>query len=114
MFRTLTCWEPEAYSKLSQTSTTKHFAKIVNSYKYFHNIGFTPSLLYEKDMTFFNAGLIFTPEVYILCKKGMTVEGAGAMNVYRYTVFSKFVYCQVWRTTRSLLFHQWSNQVVNT
>ena len=44
----------------------------------------------------------------------MTVEGAGAMSVYRYTVFSKFLYCQVWRTTRSLLFHQWSNQVVNT
>ena len=80
IFRTLTHSKPEAYSKPSQTSTMEHFAKIVNSYNYFCNISFSRSLLYEINIiNFFNAGLIFTPEVFILCKKvwelGGGVEG---------------------------------------
>ena len=91
IFRTLVYWEPEAYSELCQRSTTKHFAKIVNSYNYFFNIIFLPSLLYERNMTFLKAGLIFTLEVYILYKKGMAVGCAEAVNIYRYTINSKFV-----------------------
>ena len=43
-------------------------------------------------MTFSNAGLIFTLEVYILRKNGIAVEGARAVHVYRNTVNLKFVY----------------------
>ena len=34
-------------------------------------------------MTFLNAGMVFTLEVYILCKKEMGAESARAMNIYR-------------------------------
>ena len=54
-FRTLAC----------QTSTMQHFAKIVNDNYYFRNISFSRSLLYEKNMNFYNADLIFTSELFI-------------------------------------------------
>ena len=79
ILRTRTCWE------LCQTSNAKHIAKIVNSYNYFHNISFSSSQLYEKNMAFLNAGLVFTLEVYILCKKEMGAESARAMNIYRWS-----------------------------
>ena len=31
-------------------------------------------------MNFIKTGLIFTPEVFILCKKGMEAEGLGPSN----------------------------------
>ena len=54
-----------AYSEPRQTATMHHFAKIVNGYNYFRNISFSGSLLYEKNLNFYNAGLIFTPELFI-------------------------------------------------
>ena len=70
IFRTLARWEPKAYSEPCQTSLMECFAKIVNNYNYFCNIIFSFSLLYDINiMKFYNSGLIFTPEVYILCKK---------------------------------------------
>ena len=39
------------------------------SYNYFRNISFSCPLVHEINMTFFNAGLAFTPEVFIQCKK---------------------------------------------
>ena len=59
VFRTLTYLEP------CQTSSIQHFAKMVNGYNYFRNISFSRSLLYEKNVNFHNAGLIFTPELFI-------------------------------------------------
>ena len=42
---------------------------IFSNYNYFLNINFPCSLLHEiYIMIFFNTGLIFTPEVFILCK----------------------------------------------
>ena len=79
ILRTRTCWE------LCQASTAKHIAKIVNSYNYFHNISFSPSQLYEKNMTFLNAGMVFTLEVYILCKKEMGAESDRTVNIYRWS-----------------------------
>ena len=58
VFRTL------AYSEPCQTSTMQHFAKIVNGYNYFRNISISCSLLYEKNVNFYHAGLIFTPELF--------------------------------------------------
>ena len=72
--------EPEAYSEPCETSKLKRFAKIVNSYNYFHNVSFSRCPLYEINMNFFHTGLIFTPEVYILCKKVWAPRGAGEEN----------------------------------
>ena len=49
------------------------------SYNYFRNIRFSCPVVYEINMIFLNAGLIFTPEVFIQCKKvqGRRVEGSG-------------------------------------
>ena len=54
----------------------KRFAKeltaiiIFTNYNYFCNISFSGSPPYEINiMIFFNGGLIFGPEVFILCKK---------------------------------------------
>ena len=45
-------------------------AKIVKGCNYFRDISFSRFLLYEINiMNFLNTGLIFTPEVVILCKK---------------------------------------------
>ena len=99
-------WRVENSKRIQscQTSTTKYFAKIVNSCNCFHNINFSLCLLYERNKTFLTAGLTFTPEVHILCKKKMGVEGAGVAYVYKYTLYnSKFVYWQVFIQTRSLI-----------
>ena len=48
----------------------ERFAKIVKGCNYFRNISFSCFLLDEINvMNFLNTGLIFTPEVFILCKK---------------------------------------------
>ena len=75
IFRTLVYSEPLAYSKPEE-----RFAKKVNDYNYIRNLCFSLSLLYEINiMVFFNTGLIFAPEVIILCKKRMVL---GAVNFF--------------------------------
>ena len=60
--------EPETCSELYQTSMMNCFEKIVKGYNYFCNISFSSSPFYEINiMNFLNTGLIFTPEVFILC-----------------------------------------------
>ena len=66
-FRTLGYSEPEAYSEPCQTSTMEHFDKQLTA-NYFRNISFSCPLVHEISMIFFNAGLIFNPEVFIQCK----------------------------------------------
>ena len=78
LFKILSYLEPGAYSKPCQTSTIECLAKIVKGCNYFRNINFSCSLLYEINiMNFLNTGLIFTPEVFILCKKVQGEWGAG-------------------------------------
>ena len=61
--------ETDTYSKICLKSTMERFVKILEGY-YFRNISFSQSLLYEINfMNFFNTSLIFTPEVFLLCKK---------------------------------------------
>ena len=56
------------------------FAKIVEGYNYFSNISFSRFLLYEINITnFLNTGLIFTTDVFILCKKIWRLRGPGNM-----------------------------------
>ena len=50
IFRTLAFSNSEAYSEPCQTSTMKHFAKIVNGYNYFCSNGFPRSLLHETNI----------------------------------------------------------------
>ena len=70
VFRILVYFEPEAYSGSCQISMVTCFVKKVNGYRYFCNISFSCSLLYEIKITnFFSEALIFTPEVFILRKK---------------------------------------------
>ena len=70
-FRTMVYSEPEAYSELCQTCKIERFAKIINFNNCLRNLSFSRSLLYETNtMNYFNTGLIFTPEVLILCKNG--------------------------------------------
>ena len=57
------------------------FAKTVNAYKYFRDISFSRFLLYEISIIIFlNAGLIFTPEVFILCKNVWGPRGLRAVD----------------------------------
>ena len=57
------------------------FCEIVNGYNYFRNMYFSPSLLYEINIShFLNTGLIFTPGAFILRKKAWGFRGLGAMN----------------------------------
>ena len=66
----------EHIQKLCQTSTMECFAKIVTGCSYFRNISFSRFLLYEINiMNILNIGLIFTPEVIILCKKVWGMRG---------------------------------------
>ena len=69
---------PEAYSEHCQKYQL--MTKIIYAnYSYKLNISFSHSLLYETNiMDFFNTGLIFTPEVFILCKKVWGARGTGA------------------------------------
>ena len=57
----------------------QHFAKIVNGYNYFRNIRFSRSLLYEKNVNFYNADVRFTPELYKI-KKLWDPRGPGLVN----------------------------------
>ena len=50
IFRTLAFSNSEAYSEPCQTSTMKHFAKIVNGYNYFCSNSFPRSLLHETNI----------------------------------------------------------------
>ena len=60
---------------------------IFESYNYFCNISFSRSLLYEINIiNFIKIGLIFTPKVFILCKKVWGLRGLGALN-FDITVF---------------------------
>ena len=53
--------------------------KIVGGSNYYHNISFSRSLLYAiKFRNFFNAGLIFTPKVFIPYKKVWAPSGKRA------------------------------------
>ena len=57
------------------------FAKIVKGCNYFRNISFSRFLLYEINiMNFLNTSLIFTPEVFILCKKVWWPRGLPAVD----------------------------------
>ena len=69
------------YSEPCQTSTIERFANIVNNYNDFRNISFLLSLLCEKKC-FFNTCLIFTPEVFILCKKERGPRGPETVNFW--------------------------------
>ena len=73
-----------AYSKLCQTSTMECYAKIVKDCNCFRNINFSRFLRYEINiMNFLNIGLIFTPEVIILCKK---VWGSGGLRAVDFAI----------------------------
>ena len=62
--------EPGAHLKPCQASIMECFVKIFKDCHYFRNISFSVTLLYEINiMNFLNTGLIFSPEVFILCKK---------------------------------------------
>ena len=81
IFKTLVYSEPGAYSKLCQTSTMECFAKIVKSCNYFCDITYSRFLLYEINiMKFLNTGLIFTPEVFTLCKNVLGPRGLRAVD----------------------------------
>ena len=81
MFRTRAYSAPGAYSKLCQTSTMECFAKIVKDCNYFRNISFSRFLLCEINITkILNTGLIFTPEVFTLCKKVRGPRGLRAVD----------------------------------
>ena len=69
---------PEAYSEHCQRYQL--MTKIIYAnYSCYLNISFSRSLLYEMNiMDFFNTGLIFTPEVFILYKKVWGARGTGA------------------------------------
>ena len=57
------------------------FAKIVKRCNYFRDISFSRFLLYEINiMNFLNTSLIFTPEVFILCKKVWWPRGLPAVD----------------------------------
>ena len=65
----------------------ERFAIIFNGYNYFRNISFSHSLLYEINIiNFIKIGLIFTPKVFILCKKVWGLRELGALN-FDITVF---------------------------
>ena len=54
-------------------------AKIVKGCNYFRDISFSRFLLYEINiMKFSNTGLIFPPELFILCKKKKKMESERA------------------------------------
>ena len=75
IFRTLVYSKSEAHSEPCQTPTISVFRKqlmatiIFTNYNYFCSISQPRSLLDEININLFNTGLIFTPEVVILCKK---------------------------------------------
>ena len=75
IFRASVYSESEAYSEPIKLSTMEHLAKIVYYYDYFRNINFSRSLPYKTNMVFLSAGLIFSPEVFILCNRVVNFSG---------------------------------------
>ena len=87
IFRILVCSEPWyiqnlgvfrtlAYSEPYQISKIECFVKILKGYNYVHNTVSAFHVLYfRKKYDIFNTGLIFTPELFIWCKKSMGPEG---------------------------------------
>ena len=97
LFRTLGYSELEACSEPCQTFTMERFEKQVTaiitfpSCNYFRNISFSCPLVHERNMIFFNTGLVFTSEDFIQCKEsiGARVEVLGTVNfdiTLRFTV----------------------------
>ena len=79
IFRTVAYSETKAYSEPCQTSTMECFGKMVNGYNHFRSFAF--HVLYFNEiniMKFFNARLIFTPKVFILCKEVWESRWPGA------------------------------------
>ena len=97
IFRTRSICRTLTYSEPCQISTMQHFAKIVNAYNYFHNISFSCSLLYEKNVNFYHAGLIFTTELFIWCKISMWPEGTSGCEflISLFLISSKLAYLQI-------------------
>ena len=95
MFKTLVClehWHIQKHRHIQ--NPVKHV--IVKSYNYFCNIIFSRSLLYEINiMNSFNAGLIFTPEVFIPCKKVWEPRGPGVVNFNIPSVIQLFIKLKV-------------------
>ena len=57
------------------------FAKIVKGCNYFRNISFSRFLLYEINiMNFLKTSHVFTPEVFVLCKKVWRPRGLQAVD----------------------------------
>ena len=75
----------------------QHFAKIVNGYNCFRNISISSSLLYEKNVNFYHAGLIFTTELFIWCKISMWPEGTRGCEflISLFLISSKLAYLQI-------------------
>ena len=63
IFRTL------AYPEPCQTSPMESFAKIVNSWSFYHKLKLFLQYQFFILSTFLNKSLFFTPEAFILCKK---------------------------------------------
>ena len=84
IFRTMVYSELGTYSKLCQISAMECYAKLVKGCNCFRNINFSRFLRYEINiMNFLNIGLIFTPEVSILCKK---VWGSGGLRAVDFDI----------------------------
>ena len=81
IFKTLAYSKSKTHSELCQTFTMKHLAKIVSGYNHFCSISLPRSLLHKINiMNFFNAGLIFTSELVILCRKLWRAREPGTVN----------------------------------
>ena len=64
------------------------FAKIVKGYNYFRKIGFSRFLLYEINiMNFLKTGLVFNPELFVLCKNVWGPRGWRAVISFTITDF---------------------------
>ena len=59
------------------------------SYKYFHNFSFSFPVVHEINMIVFKAGLIFTTEILIECKK-VCGRSRGSLEHEFWGTFSKF------------------------
>ena len=83
VFRTQPYSEFQAYSEPYQRSRVEHFSEIVKGYNCFCNfcnINFSRSQLYEINMNFFNAVLIFTTASIYSMQKNMGCKGIRCVN----------------------------------
>ena len=70
-------------------------------HNYFRSISLPPSLLHEINiMIFFNAGLMFTLEIVILCKK-VWLEEAGTVNFWYIYLIDIFKYISLFAANDS-------------